>query len=82
MSRDPNDPRNWSDSKKNLILLTIGVSAFFADFQGAAAVPCVRVQAEEWAITPNEANYANNLNVLMTYVPHSGFPFHFISGAE
>jgi hypothetical protein len=62
-SNDPNDPLNWSWWKKHLILLTIGVSAFVADFQ--AAPPCILVQSVEWNITPNHVNEANNLYVLM-----------------
>jgi hypothetical protein len=46
-----------------MILLTIGVSSFVADFQ--AAPPCILAQAVEWNITPNHVNEANNLNVLM-----------------
>jgi hypothetical protein len=64
-SDQADDPLNWSWTKKNLILMTIGVSAFLADFQAGAAIPCILPQAAEWHMTPNQVNYAGNLNVLM-----------------
>jgi hypothetical protein len=64
-SDDPEDPLNWSWAKKNLILMTIGFSAFLADFQAGAAIPCIVPQAVEWHMIPNKVNYACNLNVLM-----------------
>jgi hypothetical protein len=51
--------------KKSSILLTISIAAFLADFQAGAGVPCILPQALEWKISPNVANYPNNLNVLM-----------------
>ncbi|KIX94865.1 uncharacterized protein Z520_09555 [Fonsecaea multimorphosa CBS 102226] len=62
---DPNDPLNWSDLKKNLLLLAISLSAFQSDFQTAAGVPSVALQGVEWNLSPVHVNYAGNLNVLM-----------------
>ena len=31
-SDDPNDPLNWSQSRKNIILLVVSATAFLADF--------------------------------------------------
>lgn len=67
-SDDPNDPLNWSELKKNLLLLVISLSAFQSDFQTAAGVPGVVLQGVEWHLSPVHVNYAGNLNVLMKYV--------------
>lgn len=64
-SDDPNDPLNWSWWKKHSILMTIGISAFIADFQAGASAPCILPQAVEWHLTPTHVNSAGNLNVLM-----------------
>lgn len=64
-SDDPNDPLNWPESKKNLILFTIGIAGFIADFQAAVGAPDLVLQGVEWGMTPNKVNYAGNLNVLL-----------------
>ncbi|KIW95661.1 uncharacterized protein Z519_04246 [Cladophialophora bantiana CBS 173.52] len=64
-SDDPNDPLNWSDPKKHLILVTIAVAAFQSDFQTALGVPGLIAQGIEWNLSPTPVNYAGNLNVLM-----------------
>ena len=64
-SDDPNDPLNWSHTKKGLILGTISVAAFLAEFQCTTGNPCILLQGAEWGISPDHVNYANNLNVLM-----------------
>ncbi|KAK5046468.1 hypothetical protein LTR84_008271 [Exophiala bonariae] len=64
-SDDPHDPLNWSHAKKHLLLATIGLAAFVADFQAGAAVPCIIIQGAEWHLSPTHVNYANNLNVLL-----------------
>ncbi|KAH0844477.1 MFS transporter [Fonsecaea pedrosoi] len=70
---DPNDPLNWSDLKKNLLLLAISLAAFQSDYQTAAGVPSVGLQGVEWHLSPVHVNYAGNLNVLMKYV-FAAFP--------
>ncbi|PVH76624.1 MFS general substrate transporter [Cadophora sp. DSE1049] len=64
-SDNPEDPVNWSQTKKHLILLTIAWGALCADFTSAAPIPCIFLQGAEWYTNPNRVNYANNLNVLM-----------------
>ena len=64
-SDDLQDPLNWSSTKKHLLLAAIGLAAFVADFQAAAAVPCIITQGTEWHLSPTHVNYANNLNVLL-----------------
>jgi hypothetical protein len=64
-SDDPNDPLNWSETKKNLILFTISIAAFIADFQAAVGAPDLPTQAAEWHMSPQKVNYAGNLNVLL-----------------
>ncbi|EXJ67941.1 uncharacterized protein A1O5_08555 [Cladophialophora psammophila CBS 110553] len=64
-SADPNDPLNWSELKKHLILVTIAVAAFQSDFQTAVGVPGLIAQGIEWNLSPTHVNYAGNLNVLM-----------------
>ena len=64
-SDDPNDPLNWSETKKNLVLFTISVAAFIADFQAAVGAADLVPQSVEWHMTPNKVNYAGNLNVLL-----------------
>lgn len=46
-SDDPKDPLNWSETRKNLILLVISISAFMGDFQAGVAIPCIIPQAKE-----------------------------------
>ncbi|KAK5188781.1 hypothetical protein LTR47_011282 [Exophiala xenobiotica] len=46
-SDDPHDPLNWSSTKKHLLLATIGLAAFIADFQAGSAVPCIITQGAE-----------------------------------
>ena len=62
---DPDDPLNWSDFKKHIILVTVGLLAFDADFSGSAGGSIVVVQGRDWNMTPNHVNYAGNLNVIM-----------------
>lgn len=56
---------NWSSFKKHMVLITVGLLAFNADFSGASVGACVLVQGKEWGMTPNHVNYAGNLNVVM-----------------
>ncbi|KAJ4988555.1 MFS-type transporter [Stagonosporopsis vannaccii] len=64
-SDDPNDPVNWSWTKKHFLLFTIAWGAFCADFTSAGGIPAIFLQAGDWQMDPNRVNYANNLNVLM-----------------
>ncbi|KAH7061955.1 major facilitator superfamily domain-containing protein [Paraphoma chrysanthemicola] len=64
-SDDPDDPVNWTWTKKHLILFTVAWGALCADFTSAAGIPCIFLQGAEWHMSPDKVNYANNLNVLM-----------------
>ena len=39
--------------------MTIAINGFLADFQAGAGILCIILQAVEWEMTPNEANYAS-----------------------
>ena len=45
-STDANDPLNWSNTKKNLMLLTIAVVAFMPDFASSIAIVTLITQAK------------------------------------
>ncbi|KAH8654545.1 major facilitator superfamily domain-containing protein [Tricladium varicosporioides] len=64
-SNDPEDPLNWSWSKKHIILFIVALSAFCGDFSSGAGIPCIFPQGAEWNMDPNKVNYAGNLNVIM-----------------
>lgn len=65
-SDDPDDPLNWSNLKKHLILMVISLSAFQADFSLAIGIPCVVTQAIEWKVTPNEVVRVGSLSTMMS----------------
>ena len=48
-----------------MILLIVSIAAFCGDFGSGAGIPCIVVQGVEWNMTPNQVNYAGNLNVIM-----------------
>jgi len=62
---DPDDPLNWSKSKKSLILLVIAASAFTADYSAATGASALIQQAAEWKISPNTVNHATAGNTFM-----------------
>jgi hypothetical protein len=64
-SDDPEDPLNWSWRKKHITLFIVALSAFCGDFGSGAGIPCIVLQGVEWNMTPNQVNYAGNLNVIM-----------------
>lgn len=45
-SNDPQDPLNWSRSKKNVILLIVSAAAFIPDFASAMGAVTVLPQAQ------------------------------------
>ncbi|KAI7947182.1 hypothetical protein MJO28_009090 [Puccinia striiformis f. sp. tritici] len=55
-SEDPNDPQNWSDSRKlkNLIICTM--AAFIPDFDSGIGVACLFPLAKEYGTTPGKIN--------------------------
>ena len=57
-SEDPEDPLNWPQWKKAVILLVIAVNACTADYSAATGASALLPQAQDWHITPNEVNHA------------------------
>ncbi|KAI1490731.1 major facilitator superfamily domain-containing protein [Biscogniauxia mediterranea] len=76
---DPDDPVNWSWTKKHLILFTVAWGGLVADWTIASGPTVIIEQAAEWGITPNEANRPNSISVLLgglgglLWVPMSSF---------
>ncbi|KAL8705095.1 MAG: hypothetical protein Q9201_001778 [Fulgogasparrea decipioides] len=64
-SEDPNDPLNWSQRKKNLILLIISATAFLPDYGSATGAVTLIPQAEEWSMTEDMVNHSTAGNVFM-----------------
>ena len=66
-SDDPNDPLNWSSTKKHAILIVLAVTAGLGDYSSAAGIPLITSQGLEWNKTPAKVkvNEIGNLNVLM-----------------
>ncbi|KAJ5673957.1 major facilitator superfamily domain-containing protein [Penicillium macrosclerotiorum] len=64
-SDSPDDPLNWTSFKKHAILLCAAFSGFAADFMVSESVACIILQAEEWKISSDGANYPNNLALIM-----------------
>lgn len=57
-SDDPEDPLNWSPTKKALILVVLAVVACTADYSAATGGSALLPQAQEWHISPDEVNHA------------------------
>ena len=49
------------------MLAIVGLTAFLGDYASAAGIPTIVVQGIYWDMTPNQVNYAGNLNVIMLY---------------
>ena len=62
---DPNDPLNWSWTKKHLMLTIVSTTAFLGDYGSGAGIPLIVLQGQEWGLSPAKVNEAGNLNVLM-----------------
>ena len=50
------------------MLALVALTAFLGDYGSAAGVPTIVVQGVYWDMTPNQVNYAGNLNVIMLYI--------------
>ena len=57
-SDDPEDPLNWPEWKKHLILLVIAVGACSADYSAATGASALIPQAKEWRVSSNTVNHA------------------------
>ena len=64
-STDPNDPLNWSWTRKHLMLAVVSSTAFLGDYGSGAGIPLIVLQGQEWGLSPAKVNEAGNLNVLM-----------------
>ncbi|KAF4975664.1 hypothetical protein FZEAL_7554 [Fusarium zealandicum] len=62
---DPNDPVNWSSTKKHLILFTVAWAALTADFASASGSAPIILQAMEWHESVGSVNQTNSISVLM-----------------
>ena len=64
-SNDPNDPLNWSQRRKNLVLFVMVAIAFLLDYGSATgAVPLVP-QSVIWNMNFNAVNHSQAGNVFM-----------------
>lgn len=63
-TRDPDDPLNWSQTKKHLLLFTIAWAALCADATSAIGSAVIFPQAEQWHVSVNKANQPNAMSVL------------------
>ena len=81
-SADPNDPLNWSWTRKHLMLAVISLTAFLGDYGSGAGIPLIVLQGEEWGLPPPKVNEAGNLNVLMLLVLHHSFANRLLTFAE
>ncbi|KAL8795388.1 MAG: hypothetical protein Q9195_002129 [Heterodermia aff. obscurata] len=64
-SSDPHDPLNWSQSKKNLVLLIISATAFLADYGSATGAVTLIPQAMLWHMSEDEVNHSQVGNLFM-----------------
>ncbi|KFA60467.1 hypothetical protein S40285_09176 [Stachybotrys chlorohalonatus IBT 40285] len=64
-SGDPDDPLNWSSFKKHMILITVSFGAAVGEFGMAAGIPAIVLHSQEWDLPIIEANYPNNIAVVM-----------------
>ncbi|KAL8999602.1 MAG: hypothetical protein Q9169_001562 [Polycauliona sp. 2 TL-2023] len=62
-SSDPNDPLNWSEKKKHIILFVISVVAFMPDFGSSMGIITLLPQATQWQKLQNtiQHNLVGNL---------------------
>ncbi|KAI1341156.1 MFS general substrate transporter [Xylariaceae sp. FL0016] len=64
-SDDPVDPLNWSQTKKNLILAIVAVTALLPDYGSATGAVTLLPQSEQWGMTEDEVNHSQVGNVFM-----------------
>ncbi|KZS89859.1 MFS general substrate transporter [Sistotremastrum niveocremeum HHB9708] len=64
-SDDPNDPLNWSLSRKFVILFVISATAFLPDYGSATGAVTLLQQATLWNMTPDVVNHSQVGNVFM-----------------
>lgn len=64
-SDDPNDPLNWSQTKKNIILFVISATAFLPDYGSATGAVTLLPQSAIWGVSPDYVNHSQVGNVFM-----------------
>ncbi|KAJ5287124.1 hypothetical protein N7478_002810 [Penicillium angulare] len=64
-SDSPNDPLNWTQFRKNVILIIISCTAFLPDYGSATGSVTLSPQGEEWNMDPNIVNHSQVGNVFM-----------------
>ncbi|WEW61908.1 hypothetical protein PRK78_007408 [Emydomyces testavorans] len=64
-SNSPDDPLNWSEFKKGVILFVISATAFLPDYGSAVGAVTLLPQAQIWGMTEDEVNKSQVGNVFM-----------------
>ncbi|KAF9517578.1 hypothetical protein BS47DRAFT_509296 [Hydnum rufescens UP504] len=64
-NEDPQNPLNWSQRKKWLVLMAISISAILPDYGSATGAVTLVAQGEDWHISPNIVNHSQSGNVFM-----------------
>jgi Major Facilitator Superfamily len=64
-SSDPNDPLNWTTTKKHVILIIISMAAFLPDYGSATGAVTLLPQAAIWNMTADHVNHSQVGNVFM-----------------
>ncbi|ETS86270.1 hypothetical protein PFICI_00098 [Pestalotiopsis fici W106-1] len=64
-SRDPADPLNWPDWKKNLNLFLIAFHAMMTTFIAAGIIPAYELFVRDFGITISQASYLTSAQVLI-----------------
>ncbi|KAL8895758.1 MAG: hypothetical protein Q9207_008027, partial [Kuettlingeria erythrocarpa] len=64
-SEDPDDPLNWSQSKKHILLAVVCACTFLPDYGSVTGAITLIPQAAEYGITPDEVNHSQSGNQFM-----------------
>ncbi|EME83536.1 uncharacterized protein MYCFIDRAFT_39163 [Pseudocercospora fijiensis CIRAD86] len=64
-SQDPDDPLNWSWTRKHIVLLVIAATSFLPDYGSATGAVTLIPQAKEWNMSENHVNHSQSGNVFM-----------------
>ncbi|KAI4192060.1 MAG: hypothetical protein LQ346_004513, partial [Caloplaca aetnensis] len=64
-SDDPDDPLNWSQTKKHILLAVVCACTFLPDYGSVTGAITLIPQAAEYGITPDEVNHSQSGNQFM-----------------
>jgi hypothetical protein len=64
-SDDPHDPLNWSQLRKNAVLIIVSCCAFLPDYGSATGAVTLLAQAQIWNMTEDHVNHSQAGNVFM-----------------